>query len=248
VLGRVIADLRLPLGAVELYKFTYKVDDKTYDPSREYDPHKKSIHNLELRLDVQHPLNPVARSRTFHMIATDGFRLMHFWWGAQEGDRAFGFPIYLDGRNIRKLMSQFPSPRHLELEYRLVKVGRHLVLKADDEFSEVVNKGDELENPFPDYKKLLPKPTSGEVKTCPFGVNGDYVGDFVDYIKEQGRLVRSLKKRKIEVDYEAMRFLDDNTIVFHYEEPPNLAMRITANRTLPIGKVEYILMPVTVNQ
>jgi hypothetical protein len=246
VLGRIIADLRLPLGAVELYKFTYKVDDKTYDPSREHDPHKKSLHNLELRLDVQHPLNPVTRSRVFHMIATDSFRLMHFWWSAQEGDRAFGFPIYLDGRDVKKLMSQFPSPRHLELEYRLVKVGRHLVLKADNEFSEVVNKGDELESPFPDYRKVLPKPVSGEVKTHPFSVNGDYVGDFVDYIKEQGRLVRSLKKRKIGVDYEATRFLDDS-IIFHYEEPPKQAMRITASRTLPIGNVEYILMPVTVN-
>ena len=247
MLGRVIADLQLPLAAVELYKFTYKVDDKTHDPSREYDPHKKSLHNLELRLDVQHPLNPAARHRMFHMIATDGFRLMHFWWGAQEGDRAFGFPIYLDGRNVRKLMSKFPSPRHLELEYRLVKVGRHLVLNATNGDSEVVNTGDELESPFPDYKKLLPPAPTGKTLTQAFGVNGDYVGDFVDFLKEQGRLVRSMKKRKVEVDYEASRFLDDNSIIFHYEESPDRAMRITTTRILPIGNVEYILMPVKVD-
>lgn len=247
MLGRVIADLRLPLAAVSLYKFTYKVDDKTYNPENEYQYHHKSLHNLELRLDVQHPLNPAARRRMFHMIATDGHRLMHFWWGAQEGDRAFGFPVYLDGRDVKKLMDQFPSPRHLELEYRLVKAGRHLVLNASNSSSEVVNRGNELESPFPDYKKLLPPPPTGKTMTQTFGVNGDYVEDFVNFLKEQGRLVRSMKKRKVEVDYEASRFLDDNSLVFHYEEPPDKAIRITTTRTLPIGNVEYILMPVKVD-
>jgi hypothetical protein len=236
-------NISVPFAALDIFRFACGEGKKDHDVNAQGGVHR-ILHFIEFKLSVKSPLS-TERTRTVHAAATDGHRLAHYWWNLEAGEQFLGGPFYVDSREIKTFLSQFPTNRQFELDYQLVKAGPQIFLKTEGQEAFVGSSGT-LEYQYPDYPTIFPKVPKVGATAHPVSLDGAYLEDLVRYKKNQNQYYRARRKVDPQVKWPGP---DGLGLCIYFREPlPSedktiLPAKITYETELLIGNIEFLLMP-----